>query len=420
MTTTTGLRIVRLSAENVKRLRAVDITPDGDTVVIAGRNGQGKTSVLDSIVFALAGTGAQRETPRPIREGENHASVVLDLGDLTVRREWKGDKQALTVTAADGAKYGSPQKMLDAIIGRLSFDPLAFSQLPDKAQLEQLLELVELPFDPAELDAERKSVFDERTDVNRQGKQLAGQLAGMPEPDADLPADEVSISDLLAEQRDAQAHHRHYAEDVAELKGAHADVEEKRRALEAAKQALATAEADLETVIRPADPASLPDLHAIDARLSTVEDTNRKVRAAKQRAAVAEQLDELRAQSEGYTDQLAVMDRRKADALAAAKMPIDGLGFDEGGVTYRAPGTGHGIPFRQCSAAERLRVSLAMAMALNPRLRVIRITDGSLLDSDTMRLIEEMAGANGFQVWIERVDESGTVGIVIEDGEVQA
>ena len=93
---------------------------------------------------------------------------------------------------------------------------------------------------------------------------------------------------------------------------------------------------------------------------------------------------------------------------------MPGLGFDDDGVTL------DGVPFAQASAAEQLRVSVAMAMALNPKVRIIRITDGSLLDSENLALIEEMAGANGFQVWIERVDESGAVGVVIEDGEVKA
>jgi hypothetical protein len=91
-------------------------------------------------------------------------------------------------------------------------------------------------------------------------------------------------------------------------------------------------------------------------------------------------------------------------------MPVEGLGFDTDGVTF------NGIPLAQVSAAERLRVSVAMAMSLNPTVRVIRITDGSLLDSDNMAIIADLADTNDFQVWIERVDETGDVGIVIEDG----
>ena len=52
------MKIVKLTAENFKRLEAVEITPDGNTVLISGRNGQGKSSVLDSILAALFAVSA--------------------------------------------------------------------------------------------------------------------------------------------------------------------------------------------------------------------------------------------------------------------------------------------------------------------------------------------------------------------------
>jgi predicted ABC-type transport system involved in lysophospholipase L1 biosynthesis ATPase subunit len=78
------------------------------------------------------------------------------------------------------------------------------------------------------------------------------------------------------------------------------------------------------------------------------------------------------------------------------------------------------VPFKQASGAEQLRVSLAMAIALNPKLRVIRIADGSLLDSDNLALVESIARENDFQVWIEMVGDGDGRGIIIEDGSVRA
>lgn len=403
------MKIVKLQAENLKRLRAVEITPDGNTVVIAGRNGQGKTSVLDSIWFALGGGQAAKDTSRPIRDGETSATVTLDLGELKVTRTWTGDRTALKVENADGAKYGSPQAMLDGLVGRLSFDPLAFAQQDPRTQLAALLDLVELPFDPAELDGERRRLFDERTVLGREVKQLDGQLAAMPAPGDDLPNDEINVADLLAKARQAQDWKvradglRHTSELAA------ARVVELEQQLADARQA-AKAAADQVAQI----PADLPDPTAFDGQLEHVEQINARVRAAKQREQVRARLAERKAATDALTGQLNQIDTRKATAIAEATMPIDGLAFDDGGVTYG------GVPFKQCSAAEQLRVSIAMAMSLNPKIRIIRITDGSLLDSENMALISEMAADGDFQVWIERVDETGQVGILIEDGAVVA
>jgi DNA repair exonuclease SbcCD ATPase subunit len=401
------MRIVRLQAENVKRLRAVEITPDGNTVVISGRNGQGKTSVLDSIWFALGGGPATKGTVRPIRDGERSASVTLDLGELKVTRTWTGEKTALRVESAEGARYSSPQAMLDGLVGRLSFDPLAFSAQDDRAQRAALLDLIDLPFDLGELDRERAVTYERRTQVGRDVKQLQGQLAGYPEPAPDLPDEEVSAADLLAQAQQAERWQQKASELRRKAEDAQARVAHLEEGLEAARSLYASAAQEVAGI-----PADLPDPDSFTGQLQSIEETNRAVRAKQARQRIAAELDARDTTYEQMTDAIASIDGRKAAALREAKMPIAGLSFDETGVTYR------GVPFRQCSAGERLRVSLAMAMAMNPSIRVIRITDGSLLDSDNMRLIEEMATAGDFQVWIERVDESGQVGIYIEDGQV--
>ena len=121
----------------------------------------------------------------------------------------------------------------------------------------------------------------------------------------------------------------------------------------------------------------------------------------------------LKDNAEQTGQRLASLDQTKVTALQAATFPIDGLAFDDDGVTYK------GVPFSQCSAAERLRVSLAMAMALNPKIKVLRITDGSLLDKDNLRVIREMVEAQDYQLWIVKVSDGEGVGVIIEDGMVK-
>ena len=418
------MRIIRLEAENVKRLHAVEIEPDGNVVVIAGRNGQGKTSVLDSIWLALGGGSASKETARPMREGSKKAHVTLDLGDIVVTRTWTSDdKSTLKVSSGDGhAKYSSPQSMLDNLVGRLSFDPLAFSHQAAKDQLATLLSLVELPFDPIALDREYDSTFDDRTVVNRDKLALTARLDAMPELPDDTPLEEVSTSDLVAEFRAATAliaEHVRVRNDAVIARNEQTVAKTKVDTLEAQ---LAEAREAFAAAIEHADQltdlaASLdddPDVSEIETRLSNVETTNIAVRAARARADIVRELDAVTTTSDALTSKLDEIKTLRADGVAAAKMPIDGLAFDAEGVTY------NGHPFKDCSSAEQLRVSVAMAMAMNPTIRVVRITDGSLLDDDNMQLIAEMAAEHDFQVWIERVDESGDVGVVIEDGSVVA
>ena len=398
------MKIVKLTAENYKRLKAVEISPDGTSVVIAGRNAQGKSSVLDAIWAALAGGAGAKETSRPIRDGETKASVVLDLGDLIVTRRWTGSGTTLEVAAQDGARYPSPQTILDGLIGRLSFDPLAFAEQDAKHQLQMLLDVVELPFDPAELDARRRGVFEKRTDVNREVKRLEAQLSSLPPSLSEVPEEEVSAFAIAEELRQAEETNRQRDDQVAALHSIENRIYE-------VKAQLAELEAQQAAAIAKDIPDPV-DVETLRAKLATVDATNAAVRVEQERKKLAIELEIQQKLSARGTKELAAIDQEKADAIAAAKMPLEGLSFDEDGVLYQ------GVPFSQASSAERLRVGIAMAMALNPKIRVIRITDGSLLDSENLALIEEMAGEHDFQIWIERVDESGSIGITIEDGQV--
>lgn len=405
------MKIISLTAENVKRLKAVHIEPDGTLQVISGRNAQGKTSVLDSIWLALGGGAAMRETSKPIRDGEDTASVTLDLGDLVVTRTWKGTTTSLSVKSADGAKFTSPQSMLDGLVGRLSFDPLAFTRLSDRDQVAALLDLVDLDVDLDALATERARLYDARTELGRQGK----ALGDVPAVDKTLPADEVSAAQVIskinaAREADSAGREKHYDLTVAQR-----EVESLKHQIATLSKDLANWESTVET--RQATVNALPpavDLVALDAELDGLEAKNAAIRANNEARTKAEAKAALVKDYEAHTAKIDALDAKKSKALAAAKFPVDGLGFTDEGVTFQ------GVPFGQASSAEQIKVSLAMAMALNPKLRVIRILDGSLLDADSMTAIAETAAEHDYQVWVERVADGSDVGVVIEDGEVAA
>ena len=431
------MKIVRLNAKNVKRLRAVEITPEGNLVVISGKNGQGKSSVLDSIAYALG--GKELACPEPLRRGAEHGEVTCDLGEFVVKRTFTPDGGgALTVETKDGARFKSPQTRLDGLIGKLSFDPLEFARMDPKAQGETLRKLLGLDF--AELDGLRGKTFDERTDVNREGKAMRARLDAMPAAHEGVPAAEVSSVTVLAELEAAQAQNTENAEKrrlVAEAErsiqtgmnlhgAAREQCERTRKEIAALQGRLKTEEAEVERLAgqlqqvadikaeRERVAAALVDqeTESIKARLTELEDVNRKVRENGARAQLEADLATQRTMSQKLTDKIDAFDAQKRDALAKVSFPVDGLGVsDGGGVLF------NGLPFEQASAAEQLRASVAIGLALNPKLRVLLIRDGSLLDQDSLRLVAEMADQHDAQLWVERVEDGGAT-VVIEDGAV--
>ena len=393
------MKIIKLVAENVKRIEAVEIEPDGTLQIIGGKNAQGKTSVLDAIWLALGGGAASRETEKPVRKGQTEARVELDLDDLVIERTWKGDKTSLKIRAKDGSTYSSPQTMLDSLVGRLSFDPLEFTRLHPKAQLEALLQVVDLGgYDPEKAAAERKSLYDLRLEVGRKARDL-----GHADIDPDVGTEvreEVSASELVRELQEASEQTRRQQADREKLTRVEAEIKRLKKEAKHLRKAIE-------------DHPRIPDPEKLQDRIDRIDQENRAIRANNHALGIQAERERLDAEYEQYTTQIEKVDEKRAKALAKAKMPVKGLSFDEDGVLYG------GVPFSQASAAEQIRVSLAMAMSMNPELRVIRILDGSLLDKDNLKLIRDMAKDQDYQVWIERVGDADKAAVIIEDGRVR-
>ena len=182
MATESGMKVIELKVDNFKRLKAVLIRPgDAPVVEISGRNAQGKSSVIDAIWAALQGASVLKNTPAPVRKGARSAEVRLDLGDYIVTRKFTngGKNTYLTVTTADGtAKITSPQRLLDSLVGDLSFDPLAFSRLPDREQAEALMKMLKI--DIVGLEQQRQQAYNARTIVNRDVARTKAELDSLP------------------------------------------------------------------------------------------------------------------------------------------------------------------------------------------------------------------------------------------------
>lgn len=432
MSEKTTYRIIRFEAENLKRIQAVQVTPEGNLVELTGRNGNGKSSILDAIFFALGGKSAI--PAKPIREGEQVARVFLDMGELKVTlrltlREDGSYAHVLIVESADGARYASPQAILDALVGALAFDPIEFTRMKAKEQFDTLRRFV-IGFDFDVNTRDRKRAFDDRTDVNRDLKNLKSQVAGIAVPN-DTPDAEIDVTALTAELQKVGEHNasieqrkanREKVADEAVRFRAEADSYEvqaadyRRLADEAdAKAVEMRAKAD-DNDKRLAAAGALPspmDAGEIRAKIDRANVVNAAVRDKVRRDKLIAEAHVLEQQSTSLTNEIERLDAVKATAIAGANMPIDGLGFAEDYVTL------NGLPFNQASSAEQLRASIAIAIASNPRLRVLIVRDGALLDNESMQIVAEMAEKNDVQVWIETVTSGRPSALVIEDGRIR-
>lgn len=421
------MKIIALQAENIKKLVAIEIKPDGNLVEITGKNGQGKTSVLDSIWWALGGVSNVQAAP--IRKGQTEARIRLDLGEIIVTRKFKDDTSTLTVENAEGARFGSPQAMLDNLLGKLSFDPLAFARMEPKAQFETLKKFVP-GVDFEAMEDQNKLDYARRTDINRRLKEATIQADKIVVP-ADTPVELVDEVKLIGEMEAAGKHNAEIEGrkakradfqnqiqrkiDSAKALSLQIDAAAKRlEELRAEQDGLTKEVMDMNAKMKAAPALPEPiDTGALRQRIQDAKAVNERVQLKGSKKKLQKAAADLETEAKALTQRMEARADEKVAAIAAAKLPVEGVTFGDGEIQM------NGVPFGQASDAEQLRASIAIAMALNPKLKVIRVRDGSLLDEESMRLLGEMAQAQDYQIWVERVDSSGKVGFVLEDGHIK-
>jgi hypothetical protein len=315
--------------------------------------------------------------------------------------------------------------MLDELLGKLTFDPLAFTRMDSKQQLNTLRSMVDLGgVDIDKLDAANKLDYDRRTLINRQAKAVAAQRDAIPVP-AGLPDSPVDTSALIAQLQSVSKHNsaieatrQRIATIKAQAVALQSRADDKRteamQMMEEADELEAQSVAKMKEEANIIPPGELLDSDELAMQIEMAQETNRQIEILSRRTSLNQSCLELENESASITQAMTDREQAKADAIAAAEMPLEGLAFGDGEVVY------NDLPLSQASDAEQLRISIAIAMAANPTLRILRIRDGSLLDENSLVILEEMLDESDFQCWIESCDTSGKVGIVMEGGEVHA
>jgi hypothetical protein len=319
------VKIVQLKAENLKRLTAVEITPTGDVVQITGANGSGKSSVLDAIYYALGGKGAIPSTP--VRRGAEHALIELDLGDMVVKRRFDADgSTARQVESKDGAAYKSPQTLLDAMLGRMTFDPLEFLRLKPREQLDMLRSVVTVDVDLDKLDGLNRADYDKRTDINRDEKKKRAEADAIVVP-ADLPASPIDLAAKMLELEKAAEHNASIDTrkarradvqrqiNVAQATGLDLRTRAEQLRAEAAELDARAAEAekqrdDLQARLDSAEALPEPiDVSAVRADIERAQEVNRGIELRTRKTTLRAEADGMKAAADLLT---AAIDARKA------------------------------------------------------------------------------------------------------------
>lgn len=407
------VKISSLELENVKRIKAVQIVPTATGLtVIGGNNGQGKTSVLDAIAWAL---GGERYRPSaPTRDGSViPPRIRLELSNgLVVERS--GKNSALKVTDPSGQRAG--QQLLNSFIEELALNLPKFMAASGKEKADTLLKIIGVGDQLAALENQEKRAYSQRHAIGQVADQKRKYAKEMPFY-AGAPDKPVSALELIQRQQAILAkngENQRKRNQVEQLELRRSSCEQLVRDLEIklaeAREKLEQALADLQMARRDAMDLHDESTAEIESDLQNIEAINIKVRANCDREKAEQEAEGYARQYEALTAELEEIRKRKYELLNGARLPLEGLSVEDGELTY------HGKKWDAMSGSDQLRVSTAIVRALNPQCGFVLMDKLEQMDLQTLREFGAWLQEQGLQAIATRVSTGGECSIIIEDG----
>ena len=418
-----SVKITALEAENVKRIKAVALTPaPTGLTLVGGNNNQGKTSVLDALAWALGGerfrpTAAQRDGAI----APAHLKVTLSNGVVVER---KGKNASLTVTDPTGRRSG--QQLLNAFVEPLALDLPRFMDASDKEKADILLRIIGIGAELHTRDLEIKGLYDKRTFTGQlaaQKKHFAEEMISYPE----APDEPVSASELIRQQQDILARNgenqrlrAQYAELEQQVQQCVDELKRTRERIATLQQLADELDAkhtklfnQRETARKTVSQLQDESTAELEASIRDIEETNRKVRANLEKARAEDEAAQYASDYDKLTGQIEDKRAERMALLNGADLPLPGLSVEDGVLTYK------GKHWRDMSGSDQLRVATAIVRRLNPDCGFVLLDKLEQMDMTTLQEFSAWLEAEGLQAIATRVSTGSECQIIIEDGMVK-
>lgn len=411
-----SVKINKLEIENVKRIKAVKIEPTANGLtIVGGNNNQGKTSVLDSIAWALG--GEKYKPSQAQREGSTippTLHIVMSNG-LVVER--KGRNSSLKVTDPTGNKAG--QQLLNEFVEQLALDLPKFMESSGKEKAQTLLKIIGVGDQLEVLDRKEKELYNNRLAIGQiadRKKKFADEQPYYPE----APKELISPSELIRQQQEILARNgenQRKREQVEKYKSSvffiRQSIDSMREQLEAEEHKLKEAEENLR--IAQMNAADLQDESTaeLEESIANIEEINRKVRANMDKDKAEDDALDYKNQYNALTTEIDNTRKAKTDLLQSAELPLPDLSVKDGELIYK------GQQWDNMSGSDRLKVSTAIVRKLNPKCGFVLLDKLEQMDLNTLQEFGQWLEQEGLQAIATRVSTGDECSIIIEDGYVK-
>lgn len=408
-----SVKINSLEFENVKRIKAVQLEPSKNGLtVIGGKNRQGKTSVLDSIAWALGGD--KFKPSAPMREGsvvEPHLKITLDNGIVVER---SGKNSSLKVIDSTGNKGG--QQLLNSFVEQFALDLPKFMNQTSKEKANTLLKIIGVGDKLYQLEIQEKRVYDQRHAIGQIADQKSKFAKEMPVYTG-VPDEPISASELIRQQQEILARNgenerirKNKYTIMAERNGIEQKVNALRDELKKYESLLSKKNAELDIACKSAENLVDESTAELEQNIAQIEDLNKKIRANLDREKAEIDADTYREQYNELTEEIDQIRKSKSDLLNNADLPLAGLSVENGELLYK------GFAWDNMSGSDQLIVATSIVRKLNPNCGFVLLDKLEQLDNDTLNDFGKWLEEQNLQAIATRVSTGDECSIIIEDG----
>ena len=421
----TGMRI-----DNFKKIEFVDQKLDPKMNIISGKNGSGKTSMIESMIMAIEGKTAMGKSPeRLIRTGSDKSVVEVSLmngqgKELTIERTITPKGVYLKASYEDGTSV--TQTDLNLIMDSSTINMMGLLHMKPADQIDFMKKVGGIDTDAVE--KEYKDKYADRRVLNRvhsDAQTLVKSLGEVPE------VKEVDIQASLAEIDAMDKHNKKMEAIQAEIKSmslvpdsAEREIEVHNTAIAKATKVIADAKAAItakKAEVKEATKKIAAKRKTLKPRKDTApirEELKESDKTNKEAARYIRYVESVDAEGKALKEvnvvqvEMDALIRQRDDIITNSTLPFNNIKFHkELGVLV------DDIAFDDMSTAQKIKTMAKIYMKSSPALKVIYIQDGSLLDADTLQEMVAMSELKDFQFLIEIVGESED-GIVMREGAI--
>lgn len=401
-----SVKINSLELENVKRIRAVKIEPSPTGLtVIGGKNNQGKTSVLDSIAWALGGDRFRPSTA--VREGSvisPYLRIELSNG-LVVER--KGKNSDLKVIDPAGNKSG--QQLLNEFISSFALDLPKFMNANNREKADTLLQIIGVGDRLYELERIEKEVYNNRHAIGQIADSKKKHAAEMPFYN-DVPDELISVSELIKQQQDILARNGENERKRLERDRYERELIEARTSFDNAQIRLREAEKNAIAARTSAEYLVDESTVELENNIADIENINSKIRTNLEKERAEEEAKEYSDKYAALSVELDNIRKNKYDLLHNAELPLENLSVEDDELTY------NGFKWDNMSGSDQLKVATSIVRKLNPNCGFVLLDKLEQMDIDTLNSFGEWLEKEGLQAIATRVSTGTECAIIIEDG----